>query len=278
MIVAPVTAVAISTAWTASRLAVLGDSTTFGVGDPLPRGGWRGVGPLLGAAIGAQVENFSFTGARIACVHDRQLPAALKTRPDVAVVIAGMNDTLRSDFDPERMRAHLTRVVTALNAQGAIVLLARYHDHSRVFRLPGSLRRALKGRIDRLNEVIDAVVAQTGAPCLDLDRMPGAYGTDVWAVDRLHPSELGHRMLAAGFGDLLAAAGCAVPNPVSLFCEGGRPANKLEHVAWLIIKGIPWLWRRGRDLVPYAIGIMVRSLLGRAEPTGPVPAEAPARP
>ncbi|HVK24629.1 MAG TPA: SGNH/GDSL hydrolase family protein [Actinokineospora sp.] len=276
------TAEAFTSAWTATRLAVLGDSTTFGVGDPLPRGGWRGVGPLLAGALGAEIENVSFTGARIACVRERQLAPALLARPDAAILIAGMNDTLRSDFDPAQIRADLVHVVTTLNAQGAVVVLARYHDHGLVFRIPGPLRRALRTRIARLNEVIDEVVAVTGAPCLDLDRLPGAYDTSSWAVDRLHPSELGHRMLATGFAELLAGTGCAVPNPVSMVCEGGRPANKAEHIAWLIIKGIPWLWRRGRDLVPYAIGIIVRSFFEKERPAptavpAPVAAEAVVR-
>lgn len=284
------TAVAISSAWPAYRLAVLGDSTTVGVGDPLPRGGWRGVGVLLATALGAKMDNFSFQGARLGDVRKRQLAKALQARPDVAIVIAGMNDTLRSDFDPEQMRADLTHVVSTLNAQGAIVVLARYHDHSRVFRIPGPLRRALQARIMRLNEVIDAVVAETAAPCLDFDRLPGAYTTDVWAVDRLHPSELGHRMLATGFATVLADMGCEVPAPVSMVCEGGRPANRLEHVAWLIIKGIPWLVKRSSDLVPYAISIIVRSMFVREqesltwraspqrEPSAPLPAQAVVRP
>ncbi|SDC67078.1 Lysophospholipase L1 [Actinokineospora iranica] len=246
----------------------------MGVGDPLPGGGWRGVGPFLGAALGARVHNVSFTGARLACVRERQLPEALRARPDAAIVIAGMNDTLRSDFDPDKMCADLTHVVTALNQAGSVVVLVRYHDHGRVFRLPGSLRRALRFRIDRLNEVIDAVVAATGAPCLDLDRLPGAYEPPTWSVDRLHPSEYGHRILADGLAGLLADAGCEIPRPVSLVCEGGLRAGPLAHVAWLIVKGIPWLWRRGRDLVPYAIGIMLRS----TPPSGTLSAEPAPRP
>ncbi|GLZ41424.1 SGNH/GDSL hydrolase family protein [Actinokineospora sp. NBRC 105648] len=245
-------------AWTASTLAILGDSTSVGLGDPLPGGGWRGVGPLLAAALGARAHNLANTGARLADVRRTQLPDALATRPEAAVVIVGMNDTLRSDFDPEGMRVDLTHVVRALHESGAVVLLVRYHDHARVFRMPASLRRALRDRIQRLNEMIDHVVAATGAPCLDLDELPGAYETSAWSVDRLHPSELGHRLLANGFADLLAARGCVVRVPVSMVCEGGRQAGPLAHFAWLVVKGIPWLWRRGRDLVPYALGIMLR--------------------
>jgi hypothetical protein len=196
----------------------------------------------------------------MACLRGTQLPRALRANPDVAVLIAGMNDTLRSDFDPVRIREDLGAVVGSLRRAGAVVLVVRYHDHGKVFRLPRALHRALWARIDRLNGVVDSVVVEHGAGCLDLDLLPGAYQVASWSVDRLHPSELGHRMLANGFATLLAERGCAVPNPVSLRCSGGIQPGAAAHVAWLVLKGIPWLWRRGRDLVPYAAGIMLRSL------------------
>jgi lysophospholipase L1-like esterase len=254
--------------WNARNLVVLGDSTAVGLGDLLPDGTWRGVGPLLATALGARLTNLSFTGARMACVRRTQLPAALRANPDVAIVIVGMNDTLRSDFDPDRMRSDLAASVSALRRADAEVLLVRFHDHGRVFRLPKSLHRALRARIDRLNAVIDTVVAEHGAGSVDLDRLPGAYDVASWSVDRLHPSERGHRMLAAEFSRLLAARGCAVPAPVSLECSGGAQPGAAAHAAWLILKGIPWAWRRGRDLIPYAATIMFRSLL---TPEPPVP-------
>jgi lysophospholipase L1-like esterase len=250
--------------WRARSLVVLGDSTAVGLGDPLPGGGWRGVGPLLAQALGsADYANLSFTGARMSCVRNAQLPPALQLMPDVTLILVGMNDTLRSDFDLDAMRADLDHTISALVAAGSVVLTVRFHDHAKVFRLPGPLRRALRSRIQALNTVIDEVSAAHGAGCLDLDLLPGAYEMSAWAVDRLHPSELGHRMLAQAFGEILAARGCAIPNPVSLVCSGGRQVGTAGHVGWLIIKGIPWLWRRGRDLVPYAVSIMVRDLRGR---------------
>jgi len=220
---------------------------------------------LLADAISGQTPvryaNLSFTGARMASVRAQQLPEALRARPDVAVVIVGMNDTLRSDFDSETVREDLDHVVGSLTEAGAVVLLVSYHDHGKVFRLPGPLRRALKARIDQLNEAITTVAARHDAPCLDLDRLPGAYDLAAWSVDRLHPSELGHRMLARGFAELLAGYGCAIPHPVSLICSGGKKISAVDHIGWLIVKGIPWLCRRGRDLVPYAAAIMLRSLV-----------------
>lgn len=250
-----------------TSLAVLGDSTAVGVGDPLPAGGWRGFGPLLAAALGApgslRYSNFSIIGGRMVDLPRRQLPAALAVRPDVAVILAGMNDTLRADFDAAAIRDNLDATVTALQASGALVLTTRYHEHGWVFRLPGPLRRALHHRIEQLNSAADQVVAHRGALCLDLHRMPGAYDTASWSVDRLHPSELGHRMLASGYAAVLSAAGIAVPHPVERSCSGGQELTAAHHVGWLVCRGLPWLVRRGRDLIPHASGLVLRELLER---------------
>lgn len=251
---------------TVRSLVVLGDSTTVGVGDPVP-GGWRGVGPLLAEAFpDARYRNVSFTGARVASVRHEQLPEVLPDRPDAAVLLVGMNDTLRSDFDGRRLHLDLDAIVGALVSAGSAVVTVRFHDHSRVFRLPGALRRALRARIAELNDIVDAVVRRHGIGCVDLDLMAGAYAPETWAVDRLHPSELGHRRLAAAFAARLAEAGCEVPGRVSPVCTGGLKVTPLHHVGWLVFKGVPWLWRRGRDLVPYAAAITYRAWAGHPEP------------
>ena len=249
-------------------LVTLGDSTPVGVGDPAPGGGWRGFPVLLRDALGAsELVNPSRTGARMAEVRHRQLPVAVAAGPDAVVLFVGMNDTLRSDFDPGRIRADADAVVTALRGVGAHVLMPRYHDHTRVFRLPRSLQGALRARIESVNAAIDAVAAahRGWVTVLDLDALPGGYEPDAWAVDRLHPSERGHRLLAAGFARLLGDAGFAVPHPVGLECGGGREITSAHRAAWLLLKGVPWLVRRSRDLVPVVAAALVESR-GRATP------------
>jgi len=242
---------------------VLGDSAPAGVGDPVPGGGWRGFGPLLRDSLGGEAvhyANLSSLGARTACVRREQLPAATAMAPDVAIVVVGMNDTLRSDFDPDQLGRDYETVVGSLRACGTTVLCVRFHDHSRVFWMPGPLRRALRQRIAQLNAVIDAVVARFGIGCLDLDLMPGGYDRGTWSVDRLHPSELGHRLLAGHFGAMLRAHGYRVVAPVSLESQGGRRITIVHRVLWLVFKGLPWLARRGHDLMRYALSVLAREL------------------
>lgn len=240
-------------------LAVLGDSVGVGIGDPALGGGWRGFAPLLAEALGgAHLANLAVSGSRIGGVLETQLPAALALRPDVAVLVVGMNDTMRSDFDPERLLADLDRVVGTLVAAGTTVVTAKYHDHHRVFRLPGPLRRALASRISALNELLDIVGRRHRIGIVDLGRVPGIYTPEAWAVDRLHPSELGHRLLARAIAAQLTAFGTIVHKEVSLQCAGGRVPGKLARWAWLVFKGLPWLFRRGGDLVPYALAALVR--------------------
>ncbi|PKW17835.1 lysophospholipase L1-like esterase [Saccharopolyspora spinosa] len=247
---------------------MLGDSVAVGMGDPVV-GGWRGFAPLLAEALGAgELTNVASSGARVAAVHDAQLPAALSATPDAAVVMVGMNDTMRSDFDARRLLRQLNDVVRTLTAAGATVVTIRYHDHGRVFRLPGPLRRALARRIGELNRILDAVAETHAIGVVDLDRLPGTYSPATWSIDRLHPSELGHRMLAAAFADRFAAAGLAVSGEVSLECSGGARVSGFDHLRWLLAKGLPWLLGRGHDLLWFSLRTLLDAALGKRR-TGP---------
>lgn len=248
-------------------LAVLGDSIGVGIGDPAIGGGWRGFAPLLAGALGdTDLVNTSRNGARARSLRVQQLPTALAARPDAAIVLAGMNDTLRSDFSAKQIAADLDKVVGTLTGVGTIVAMVLYHDHGRVFRLPGPLHRALARRIDALNTAITAVADKYQAGLVDLGALPGTYLPGAWSVDRLHPSEWGHRMLAAALADCLAAGGAAVPGEVSLQCGGAAVVSNFQRVLWLIIKGLPWLWQRGFDLAPYLLQAVVEATVGTPDP------------
>lgn len=241
------------------RFAALGDSASCGVGDPTPEG-WRGWARILSDALRTDhVVSFcklAVPGATVADVRRRQLPDAIAHRPHVASLVVGLNDTLRSTWDPEQLRRDLLDCAAALAREGAVVITVRFHDHTRVLGLPEVLARPMRRRIRVLNEIYDEVHEKYGVLRLDLEDDPVIYDRALWAVDRLHPSELGHRWIARKVGELLRAEGLDVRLP-SMTCTS-EPATPRETVRTLVHDVVPWLGRRARDLGPAAATAAVR--------------------
>ena len=236
------------------KFVALGDSITVGYGDPMPDGSWRGWAALLSAALGppdnVEFHNLADCGALTHDVVDRQLPAALWLRPDLAAVIVGVNDTLRRSFDVARIGRALAEAVGALRANGAVVLTARLPDPGRMFGLPRALAKPLARRIRAVNAVADEVAARYGTVHFDAAGHPSTYDRRMWSVDRLHPSERGHRLLAANFADLLAVEGWDIYRRPSLEASNPQPSRRAK-AWWLATRGTSWLVDRSTDLVPY---------------------------
>jgi lysophospholipase L1-like esterase len=234
------------------RLAALGDSATFGIGDPVP-GGWRGWSRLLAESLGSSYDlsycNLAVSGSTATDVLRHQLRDAVAHRPDLASLVVGVNDTMRATWDPLRLRRELMVCAELLTDTGAQLLTVRYHDHGAVFGLPGFLRRAMSARLARVNEAYDEVYARYGGLRVDLALRPDVFDREFWSVDRLHPSELGHRALARGFADLLLAQGYEF-EPPTLAAGGGREIGWRDDVSWMVREGVPWMGRRARDFGP----------------------------
>lgn len=256
------------------RFAALGDSATFGLGDPVV-GGWRGWARLLADALAASAYDVSFcnlavSGATAGSVLREQLPDAIAHRPDLAALVVGVNDTLKSTWDAGRVRAELLESADALCAQGATLLTVRFHDHTRMLPLPAPVRRRLLGRIEALNAAWDDVYLAYGGLRVDLASMPEPYERRFWSVDRLHPSELGHRSLARAFAAEIGAAGIEMELP-SAACAGGVPPSWRRNVGWMLTEGGPWVGRRARDLGPWAGRLAWQELRGTARSGRPAP-------
>ncbi|HEY2264981.1 MAG TPA: GDSL-type esterase/lipase family protein [Streptosporangiaceae bacterium] len=249
-----------------TRFAALGDSITAGLGDPVPGGGWRGWAALLGATLpGAEVHNLAVSGALAADGERVQLPAAAALRPEMASIVVGINDTLRGDFDPARTGAAIGRTVAGLREAGAQVLTMRLPDPGQMFGLPGALARPLARRMHAVNAVVDEVARRYGTLHLDIARDPATYERHYWSVDRLHPNERGHRLIACRFHTLLATSGFALgPSPGAE--PSSTPPTRLAEARWMATKGTAWLIRRSRDLVPALVGLAVREWLGLEDP------------
>lgn len=236
------------------RFVALGDSATFGIGDRVP-GGWRGWSRLLAEGMRERQAvsycNVAAPGSTAADVRHGQLDAALRHRPDVASIMVGLNDTMRSTWHPGRLREDLLHTADALHREGSLLLTVGFHDHGQVFGLRGPIARALGARVDAVNAVVEEVHQTFDTVHVDLSSWPDIRERSNWSVDRLHPSELGHRALARAFARLLPERGVEVAMP-SAHTAGGLRSSPVDNARTVATEVIPWLGRRARDLGPWA--------------------------
>jgi lysophospholipase L1-like esterase len=250
------------------RFVTLGDSLTEGVGDPVGDG-WRGWAALLAAGLTeepVEFTNLALSGAQTRDVAERQLPAGLALRPDVASVVVGVNDTLRCTFDLDAVAARLDTVYGAFTARGALLLTACLPDPGTMLGLPGVLARPLARRQRAVNAVVHALSDRYGA--VHLHACEGDWITDraMWSADRLHPGERGHRQLALRFHALLAARGAATgpaPSPENEFPAPTRSGS----MWWLATAGTGWVARRCTDLLPQLLTLAADELRHHARGT-----------
>jgi lysophospholipase L1-like esterase len=271
-----------------TTFVALGDSITLGIGDPVrkeggPGGGsgsraWRGWAALLAEGLHEPTLHIlASSGAQTADVERDQLPAALQLRPDVASVIVGINDTLRASFDPARIASAAAHTVGALRAAGAEVLTMRLPDPGRMLGLPGSMARPLARRAHEVNTIMDGVAARFGTLHYDAAEDPATRDPAMWAVDRLHPNERGHRLIACRFYDKIAATGLptgARPDPE----PSSPPPTRLAEIGWLATRGTAWVLRRCTDLVPGLVAMAIRERWSGEDPASATMEHAAAGP
>src|SRR6202035_3939702 len=208
-----------------------------------------------------ELHNLAVIGAQAKHVERDQLPNALLLRPHVASVVVGINDTLRAGFDPVRTGQATARTVAALTAGGATVITMRLPDPAQMFGLPSALARPLSRRMRAVNAELDRIAAHYGTMHWDASTDPETYDRRNWSVDRLHPNERGHRLIARSFHGLLAAAGHQLgPTPDAE--PASPPPTRLAQVTWMATMGTGWVLRRSTDLVPHLLALAAGELLG----------------
>ncbi len=236
------------------RVAALGDSLTEGLGDPRADGTWRGWAPLLADSLAPVAEavdlrNLATSGARTADVLHRQLPRARAHRPQLASVLVGVNDTLRASYDIAAVARSLDRTLGALADDGVLLLTACLPDPGRMLGLPAPLARPLARRMRSVNEVVHVLSERYPSVHVHVAACDWVRDPRMWSVDRLHPSERGHRALAGEFHALLAARGTALgpaPDPEPT----GVAPTRTAQTRWMATKGTSWVLERCTDLLP----------------------------
>ncbi|MEZ0066464.1 lysophospholipase L1-like esterase [Streptacidiphilus sp. MAP12-20] len=235
------------------RISALGDSLTEGLGDPVD-GGWRGWAALLAGGCAAEggavaFANHASSGARTADVLLRQLPQARARRPHLAAVLVGVNDTLRASYDIHAVARHLDTTFGSLTEDGSVLLTACLPDPGRMLGLPEALARPLGRRMTSVNTVVHALSERYDAVHVHAATDGWVHDPAMWSVDRLHPSERGHRALARAFHRELAQRGVAMGPAPDARPDGVAP-GRAAQVLWMATKGTRWVFDRCTDLLP----------------------------
>lgn len=237
-----------------TRYVAVGDSSTEGLDDPDGRGGYRGWADRLAEHVaraypGLQYANLAVRGKSAGEIKASQLAAAVAMKPDLATVVAGMNDLLRRNWSAVRVAGEVGDMVHALTEQGATVVMFTIPDVSSRMRLG----KTLSQRTADLNVELRKIAAKEKAVLLDLASYDLASDPRMWAVDRLHGNPAGHARIGNELARLLHIPGVTEggldapidPPPV-------RPRREvlLEDLAWVAKFVAPWAWRRlrGRTL------------------------------
>jgi hypothetical protein len=115
--------------------------------------------------------------------------------------------------------------------------------------LPSALARPLGRRMRSVNTVVHALSERYDAVHVHAADEPWLFDPVMWSVDRLHPSERGHRALARAFHRELAVRGIALGPAPDDRTDGVAP-SRTAQVLWMATKGTRWVLDRCTDLLP----------------------------
>ncbi|MFD0360492.1 SGNH/GDSL hydrolase family protein [Nocardia sp. GCM10030253] len=232
-----------------ARYVALGDSQTEGIGDGDEQAGWRGWADRLAEQLAIRnpqlrYANLAVRGRLAAQVHAEQLDPALALRPDLATVVAGVNDVLRPRFDLEEVVGHLEAMFAALAAHGTHVATLTFPDLARIT----PLARPFSGRVTALNDRIREAAHRHGVTVVETAHHPVVTDARLWSPDRLHASSLGHQRIAAAVAEALHLPGSdnSWTHPLPPLPPSTGLAAAATELRWVAGFLGPWLGRRVR--------------------------------
>jgi len=237
------------------RIIALGDSSVFGVGDhgdaiPSVGAGWAG--RLAHDLTAGNFINVAKNGARARHITKHQLSAAHAFRPDLALVCIGTNDVLRGDFSPEEINDSLITVIETLSENNAVIILLGLPDPISTAPGPLALRKILSARVTLINEIYIELSERENVILVPTWDSKIAHERRMWHVDRMHPSAIGHQLIA----DLVRRK-LALPRRSAKKLSTSINMSKKFELYWLITNGAKWFAKRSVDLVPALIWLMV---------------------
>ena len=240
--------------------AVVGDSAASGVGDSDNQGNYFGWTYHLAKAFQEPLVyiNASRPGARSGEVLNVQLPKILDHSPELAAVIVGGNDLLRSNFSPETFEKNLRQSMVDLVSNGSTIMLLELHDPTVIVPMPYLVGRICRRRVQAINEVTYRLSKEFGAVTLPTRALSGIYEREKWHVDRMHPSKNGHQFIAQEFAVLLRERGYFI-GEVQIDPINNR--SRKDSILWMLRNGTPWFLKRSVDLLPGLIWLSGAELI-----------------
>ncbi|MGW5575074.1 SGNH/GDSL hydrolase family protein [Nocardia thailandica] len=229
------------------RYVALGDSQTEGLGDGHDVTGVRGLADRLAERL-ATVEpaltyaNLAVRGTLAGRIRAEQLARARALRPDVATVIAGVNDVLRPRCDLDAVAGHIEAMFAGLRADGTVVATVTFPDIGRIT----PLARPLAGRIAALNDRIRAAAGRHGVLVAETADHPVVADPRLWSPDRLHAGPLGHQRIADALAQVLGVPGAGDDwtRPLDPLPAPSPAATVGAEIRWLATFLAPWIGRR----------------------------------
>src|SRR3954452_20045445 len=228
-----------------TRLVALGDSTLEGLMDEGPNGAYVGWADRYAQRLairepGLLYANLGVRGQTSHEVRATQLDRALTMQPDVALLVAGVNDLLRPRLDRNGLRANLLHMHARLHEAGARVLSFTMPDMSRV----APLTFALRGRIRFLDEVVREAAESYGTIVVDFAAVPVAGHPALWHDDRLHANTEGHRRTAAPLAEAFGVEAEDWRGEPAETAAAGLARIFAREAAWIASHLVPWVWGR----------------------------------
>ena len=233
------------------RYVAIGDSQTEGVGDGDDHTGLRGWADRLAARL-AEVNpdlryaNLAVRGKLAGEIHAEQLGQALELKPDLATVVAGLNDVLRPTCDVDLVGGHLEAMFASLRAAGATVGTLTFPNVAKI----APLAKPLVPRVLALNARIRAAAARHGVKVVETFAVDVTTDARIWSPDRLHASPLGHQRIADSMAHTLALPGAddSWTYPLPVLPQADRLTVIRTELRWLTGFLGPWLGRRLRGV------------------------------
>jgi lysophospholipase L1-like esterase len=224
----------------------IGDSFTEGLADAAPDGTFRGWADLVAHRLAALEPDFRYAnlavrGKLMGQILADQLPAAQAMGADLASVAGGLNDVMRPGCDIDVVCADLELAAMRLAAAGGRVVMFRPMDFTRRM----SLSRRVAHKVQRLIDLADLLAEKHGIVAVDLTSARVFDDPRLWAADRIHLTDEGHRRVAEAVLEKLGhPAGFDWREPLAAARPVGFAARKRADLVWLVAFLAPWIKRR----------------------------------